>query len=173
MNYAFLDSGYLQFSDGRSFPALNNHALIETGIVNPADGEFIATLRSKFGYKVDPNTGSVDWNRDGIFAPAHAPVRAYANLRPNDNGGCEFTREGEQLIGTKSQRSPAVVRYYDHIWVFSVTLDNKLDYTQTMPTWTCIDIDDCPSLVFLPHAIQNIGPIDGVDAAVIRVNGRP
>jgi hypothetical protein len=173
MNYAFVDTGYLMFSDGRSFPTLNNHSLIETGIVSPTDATFLNTLKSKFLYKVDPATGSVDWNRDGVFSPATAPVRAYANLLPYDFGGCEFTREGEQLIGTKSQRSPAVVRYYDHIWVFSVTLDNKLDYTYTMPTWICSNIDDCPNPVFSPHAVQDIGPIDSVDAAVIRVNGRP
>ena len=98
-----------------------------------------------------------------MFAPANAPVRAYANLRPGNGGGCEFTREGEQLIGTKSQRSPAVVRYYDHIWIFSVTLEGKLDYTYTMPTWTCDNIDDCPGLVFSPHGVKDIGPIDGVE----------
>jgi hypothetical protein len=173
MNYAFLDSGFLMFSDGRTSPTLNNHSLTETGFTSPANAAFLDTLKSRFGYNVDTTTGSVDWNRDGTFAPANAPVRAYANLLPHDFAGCEFTRESEQLIGAKSQRSPAVVRYYDHIWVFSVTLDNKLDYTYTMPTWICGNIDDCPSLVFSPHGIQDIGPIDGVDAAVIRVNGKP
>jgi hypothetical protein len=172
MNYAFLDSGYMLFSDGRTLPTLNNHSLIETD-VSPADATFLNTLKSMFRYKVDAATGSVDWNRDGVFAPANAPVRAYANLRPYGSGGCEFTREGEQLIGTKSQRSPAVVRYYDHIWVFSVTVEGKLDYTYTLPPWTCANIDDCPSLVFSPHDVRDIGPIDSVDAAVIRVNGKP
>jgi hypothetical protein len=173
MNYAFLDTGFLMFSDGRTFPTLNNHSLVETGIVSPADTAFLDTLKWKFGYKVDATTGSVDWNRDGTFSPASAPVRAYANLLPRDYGGCEFTREGEQLIGAKSQRSPAIVRYYDHLWIFSVTLDNKLDYTYTMPTWVCGNIDNCPAAVFSPHGVQDIGPIDSVDAAVIRVNGKP
>jgi hypothetical protein len=133
MNYAFYDGGYLMFSDGRTLPTLNNHSLVETGIVSPNDATFLDTLKREFLYKVDAATGSVDWNRDGIFAPATAPVRAYGNLRPYGSGGCEFTREGEQLISTKSQRSPAVVRYYNHIWIFSVTLEGKLDYTYTLP----------------------------------------
>ncbi|QOZ71106.1 hypothetical protein WN72_35960 [Bradyrhizobium arachidis] len=173
MNYAFLDTGVLMFSDGQTLPTLNNHSLVETGIVSPGNTPFLTTLKSKFRYKVDAATGSVDWNRDGTFAPANAPVRAYANLLPGNSGGCEFTREGEQLVGAKSQRSPAVVRYYDHIWVFAVTLDNKLDYTYTMHTWGCSNIDDCPTPDFSPHGIQDIGPIDGVDVAVIRVNGKP
>ena len=45
MNYAFLDSGYLMFSDGRTLPTLNNHSLIETGIVSPADAAFLNTLK--------------------------------------------------------------------------------------------------------------------------------
>src|SRR5207249_12216291 len=113
-----------------------------------ANTAFLDTLKSKVGYRVDATTGSVDWNRDGTFGPANARVRAYANLLPGNSGGCEFTREGEQQIGAKSERSPAVVRCYDHIWVFSVTLDNKLDYTYTMPTWICSNIDDCPNPVF-------------------------
>jgi hypothetical protein len=173
MNYAFLDTGFLMFSDGRTLPTLNNHSLVETGIVSPANTAFLDTLKSKFGYRVDATTGSVDWNRDGTFAPANAQVRAYANLLPGNSGGCEFTREGEQLIGAKSERSPAVVQYYNHIWVFSVTLDNKLDYTYTMPTWICSNIEDCPNPVFSPHGVQDIGQIDGVDAAVIRVNNKP
>ncbi|WP_342740593.1 hypothetical protein [Bradyrhizobium sp. B117] len=82
MNYAFLDAGALMFSDGQTLPTLNNHSLVETGIMSPGNTPFLNTLKSKFGYKVDAATGSVDWNRDGTFAAADAPVRAYANLLP-------------------------------------------------------------------------------------------
>ena len=73
MNYAFLDTGFLMFSDGRTLPTLNS--LVETGIVSPANTAFLDTLKSKFGYRVDATTGSVDWNRDGTFAPANAQVQ--------------------------------------------------------------------------------------------------
>jgi hypothetical protein len=106
--------------------------------------------------------GSVDWNRDGQFSPAGSTVRAYANYRPYDFGGCEFTREGEVQVGTKSDRSPAVIRYNGMVWLFTVNLNHELEYTYTTSPWTCQNVDDCPAPAFPYHVLRNIGPVDGV-----------
>jgi hypothetical protein len=169
MNYAYSNAGYMLFSDGRSFPPLNNHALVESGMV--PDPSWTKVLRSTFGYRVDTVTGSVDWDRDGVFQPAGSPVRGYANFRPGDSGGCEFTREGEVFVGTMSARSPAVVRYNGMVWIFSVTLDHRLEYAYTSAPWTCPNVDDCPIPSFPYHVVHDIGPIDALDAAAIKVNG--
>lgn len=168
INYAF-PAG--MFSDGRGFPALNNHALIETGVA-ASQPALLNVLRSMFGYRVDATTGSVDWNRDGIFQPVNQPVRAYANLQPGNGGGCEFTREGEVPVGTTSRRAPAVVRHNGLIWVFTVTLDHKLEYSYMASPWTCQNVDNCPPPTFPHHVVRDIGPIDSLDAATINVNGQ-
>ncbi len=168
MNYAYLDSGYMLFSDGRGYPPLNNHALVESG--GDVDPTWIDVLRSIFRYHVDATTGAVDWNRDGTFQ-AGTPVRAYANFRPYDYAGCEFTREGEVRIATTSARSPAVIRYDGRLWLFTVTLDHRLEYTFTTTPWTCQNVDDCPAPSFPYHAVHDVGPVDGIDAAAINVNG--
>ncbi len=167
INYAF-PAG--MFSDGRGFPVINNHALIETGVAagQPA---LLDVLRLSFGYKVDAGTGSVDWNRDGVFQPANQPVRAYANYQPGNSGGCEFTREGEVPVGTTSQRAPAVVRHNGLIWIFTVTLDHRLEYSYMASPWACQNIDNCPTPAFPHHVVRDIGPIESIDAATINVNG--
>jgi hypothetical protein len=86
-------------------------------------------------------------------------------------GGCEFTREGEVDVNSQSARAPAVIRYNGLIWMFSVTLDQKLEYTYTTTPWTCLQIDQCPTPEFPYHAIHDIGPVDSIDAAAIKVNG--
>jgi hypothetical protein len=170
MNYAYYDVGWMQFSDGRSLGVLNNHALVETGAVDPGNAALLQTLGSVFRYKVDPATGSVDWNRDNQFAPPGTTVRAYANFRPGTS--CEFTRERQVASGLKSQQSPAIVRYRDHLWIFAVTLDGQLSYTYTAPPFRCPSIDDCPDPRFVSPGTREIGPIAGIDAAVITVNNR-
>jgi len=171
MNYAYIDSGYKLFSDGHGLPPLNNHSLPETGAVDPSETTYLNTLKDRFYYRVDMPAGNVDWNRDGQFAPAGSAVRAYANYRPYDFGGCEFTREGEVQVGTKSDRSPAVIRYNGMVWLFTVNLNHELEYTYTTSPWTCPKVDDCPAPAFPYHVLRNIGPVDGVDAAAINVNG--
>ncbi len=173
MNYAYLNSGLWQFSDGSKFPTLNNHALTETGAIDAAYGGLLRTLVQQYYYKVDSATGSVDWNRDNQFAPAGATVRAYANLQPGNGGGCEFTREGETQVGMLSQAGPALVRFRDHLWVFSVTLAGKLAFSYTPTPYTCNAVDDCPNLSFVTPGVRDLGAMTAVDAATIRVNNRP
>jgi hypothetical protein len=169
MNYAYI--GRMKFSDGQQFPALNNHALVETGVFNPSDRAIVDALRSAWRYKVDTLAGSIDWNRDNQFAPAGTTVRAYGNYQP-DGQSCEFTREQETPMHMMSDKTPAIVNYKNHIWVFSVTLDGKLSYAYTAQPFICANIDDCPALTFYPPSIKDVGPVSGVDAAVINVNGR-
>ena len=74
-------------------------------------------------------------------------------------------------VGTKSDRSPAVIRYNGMVWLFTVNLNHELEYTYTTSPWTCPNVDDCPAPAFPYHVLRNIGPVDGVDAAAINVNG--
>lgn len=171
MNYAYIDSGYRLFSDGHGLPPLNNHALPETAAVDPSETTYLNTLKNTFYYRVDMAAGNVDWNRDGQFAPAGSTVRAYANYRPYDYGGCEFTREGEVQVGTKSDVSPAVLRYNGMVWIFTVNPNHELEYTYTTSPWTCPNVDDCPAPAFPYHVLRGLGPVVGVDAAAINVNG--
>jgi hypothetical protein len=172
MNYAYLGSGYRQFSDGRNFPNFNNHALTETGAVGASNQALLNALESTFGYKVDGTAGSVDWNRDGQFAAAGASVRAYANYQPG--GQCEFTRQGLQSMGIKSKRSPAIVRFANSIWMFAVDLDGKLAFTRAMPAWNCAanNIDACPAAQFTPVETRDVGALDALDAKTMVINGK-
>jgi hypothetical protein len=169
MSYSY--SGYLQFSDGRrNSLLLDNHSLQETNAINPADRPLLDALASVFNYKVDPLAGHVDWNRDGSFSPANTRVRAYANYKPG-GGGCEFTRQGEQDSGILSQRSPAVVRYKNQLWMFAVDLNGRLAYSYTS-AWNCSpNIDNCPVPKFVQPGIRDIGPISAIDAKTFTVNG--
>ena len=170
-NYPSLMSygGYSQFSDGRDLGVLNDHSLSETGGVtnNP---DLLDSLRTKYRYGVDPVTGSVDWNRDNVFAPAGSTVRANANYVPG--GGCESTRDDEKPTGLLSGRSPAIVNLGGHLWVFSVTTDGKFAHTLTPPQFNCANVDDCPTLTFHAPTVRDIS-VSGLDAARIVVNGRP
>jgi hypothetical protein len=166
MSYA----GPLQFSDGRRTSLqLNNHSLLETNVFNPSDQALRDALVNIFRYKIDPLTGHVDWNRDGIFSPTNVRVRAYANYEPG--GSCEFTRQGQQDSGVLSQRSPAVVRYNNQIWMFAVDLNGHLAYSYTS-AWNCsLNVDNCPVPKFVQPGIREIGPIAGIDAKTVRVKG--
>lgn len=169
MSYSY--SGYLQFSDGRrNALQLNNHSLQETNAINPADRPLLDALASTFSYKVDPLAGHVDWNRDGIFSPGNVRVRAYANYK-SGGGGCEFTRQGQQDSGMLSQRSPAVVRYKDQLWMFALDLSGRLTFSYTS-AWACTpNVDRCPVQKFVQPGIRDIGPISAIDAKTYTVNG--
>jgi hypothetical protein len=163
MNYAYLGRGYLQFADGLNYPLLNNHALTETNGVNPSQTALMDVLESTYRYKVDRISGHVDWNRDGLYAPAGTTVRAYANYQPSNS--CEFTREGQKASGLQSNRSPAVVYYAGRIYVFAVGLDGVLRFTYTQSPWTCSPTaDHCPDPVFVEPFTMPLGHLVSVDA---------
>ena len=98
MNYA---APLMQFSDGRDLGILNDHSLAETNALTP-NSEMFGWLQSKFRYKVDPATGSVDWNRDNRFAPQGATVRANANFLP---GGDSRIHEGRRGMDRDAERA--------------------------------------------------------------------
>lgn len=169
MNYAYLGSGYRQFSDGTPAVILNNHALKESGAVSASNTTLLTTLRDVFKYKVDNGTGSVDWNRDGIFAAADRRVRAYANYQPG--GNCEFTREAFKDSGLRSSQSPAVVYFRDKLLVFSIGANSLVDFTFTTTPWICPPATDaCPDPVFAPIGPLPIGPVRSIDAKPFRIN---
>jgi hypothetical protein len=168
MNYAFLD--YLQFADGLNHPTLNNHSLTETNSVDPAQTIFLDVLESKFKYKIDRTSGSVDWNRDGSFAPAGTPVRAYANYRPGSD--CEFTREDQKYTGLESERSPAMVYIQNRLFVFAIGLDGVVRYTYTNGPWICSPtVDHCPDPVFEAPFVLPVGQLVSVDARPYKPGG--
>jgi Bacterial TSP3 repeat len=169
MNYAYLYTGMLQFSDGRNFPDLNNHSLQETNAINPGNQALLNTLENWFQYKVDHASGSVDWNRDGVFSPGGTTVRAYANYEPGDD--CEFTRENQKDTGLRSTLSPAIVRLNGSIWIFAVDTGGRLAYASTLP-WDCSpDVDLCPVPKFGAGGTQDVGPLASMDAKTTVVNG--
>jgi len=170
MNYAYYESGYAQFSDGRNLSNLNNHLLQETNAIDPSNVTLLNYLSWYFDYKVDYVAGNVDWNRDGQFSPASTPVRAYANYKPGND--CEFTREGEQDSGLLSTHSPAVVRYKNLIWIFTIDQNGKLTYDYTTQPWNCSpDADLCPAIIFQTPGTRDLGPVAAIDAKTFRVNG--
>src|SRR5207237_3696873 len=70
MNYAYKGPA---FSHG-TLPTLNPTSLDEQLGIGTTD-PLVLGLVSQF-YPVDVNTGSVDWDRDGIYSPSTTPVQA-------------------------------------------------------------------------------------------------
>ncbi len=137
MNYAF-QSQPVGFSDGLAAdaPPLNNWSLRERGATSPEATAFLDTLEKVFGYDVDRATGSVDWNRDGTFAPAGTTVRAYANFR-SGGAGCEYTRYNQTRIAdAKSAQPPALARLDGRLYVF-YAWSNEIRYASSDSSWNC------------------------------------
>lgn len=116
-NYGFAGE-MTSFADGLGARSQNNARAVEWQAVSPSRPDLIAILRSGFGYRISEE-GHVDWNRDGVFAPAGSTVRAYINYRPGT--GCEFTRYNSQYLTSQmsTQRSPAMARLGDRLYLFS------------------------------------------------------
>ncbi|OFZ71949.1 MAG: hypothetical protein A3K03_08690 [Bdellovibrionales bacterium RIFOXYD1_FULL_44_7] len=133
MNYAFTDTG---FSDGVGVPSLNNARLVESNSIDPANTQFLDVLENNFLYWIDRKTGSVDWNRDGFFAPNYQTVRAYANFQPG--GDCEFTRYNQRsLPDAKSASTPSLVRISGTLYAFHTDLNGNVNYSVSTSDWNC------------------------------------
>jgi hypothetical protein len=171
MSYVANPPGWpYQFSGGDIAFVFNDHRMQETAVV-PANDPIIPWWRTAFGYHVDPATGSVDWNRDGVFEPATARVRANANNQPS--GSCESTRDFEQDSKLISKKSPAVVRFGNAVWVFAIRDDGRLTLSRSINTFNCLEVDHCPTMnVSIPMWL-NYGVLSGIDAAATRLNGVP
>jgi Ricin-type beta-trefoil lectin domain len=150
MSYAFTHTHGIGFSDpGELAPKmLNNTALPETPSP-PYSPLFRKLLGESFGYWVTDTT--VDWNRDGLIAPAGETVRAYSNSLAG--GQCEFTRTNTMDIVWSVSPSPnaitksvAISRLNGRVYIFqevgghvAYKSIDKLDCpspTQSCGTWT-------------------------------------
>jgi len=172
MNYTFLWSG-AGFSDGAGGPPLNNAALREWNAVPAAETAYLNTLRTTFQYNVDTVNGHVDWNRDGLIAPAGTTVRAFANLMPGDGSGCGFTNNNYVPVGTaKSMRSPGLVRIGNRLYVFYIR-NGALKYTYSTSDWNCPGPTEagCPGATWSAEMDAGLAA-GGVDAGRVRVAGR-
>ena len=137
MNYAY-DSAGTGFADGRTAeaPSLNNAALVEAGGVRGASTIFLDNLENVFGYWVDRARGDVDWNRDGVIAPAGTVVRAYANFRPGGTG-CEYTRWNRVAVPDAfSHLPPALARRGGTLYAFH-GWDGDLRVATSTSSWNC------------------------------------
>ena len=165
-----LSKGHLP-SDGRNRPPLNNTALRERGAVPAFNTRYIRDLQTKFQYLVDPVTGDVDWNRDGVFAPAGQTVRAYANFAPGL--GCEGTRANEVTF-KELATSLALIRMGAATLVFSVGPEGKVRLRQSFSSWKCpFSAELCAGSSF--DLAVNIVPFPvstkSLDAEVVKING--
>ncbi len=118
INYAFMGTGY-GLSDGLGFAGVNNTSAREANVVAPSEQTTLTALHDLFGYRVDRTNGSVDWNRDGVFAPAGGTVRAYTNFQPGN--ACEFTRYNPTVLpaAMNTRLAPALGRYQSTAYLFS------------------------------------------------------
>lgn len=161
MNYMFND-GRVSFSDATGAPPLNNWSLKEWGVISKGSPEFIDILEKKFMYWIDRTNGHVDWNRDGVFAPAGTTVRAYANFAPG-GGGCEYTRYNHTRVGdAMSTQTPAMARLANRLYVFYSAM-GTLKYTFSTSSWNCPVPDVTPCGNFGPSQSVSMDSTGGVD----------
>lgn len=171
MNYAF-DAQAVGFADGAGAPTLDNAALVETGVANPAtQAAFLRVLDDVFGYQVDHATGSVDWNRDGLYAPAGQTVRAAANARAQDS--CETTRSGStwRAGAITSQLAPALARHGSRLFIFSAQAAT-VGWTYTASPLTCgvPDGEECATFA-TSGQLAGLDSARGVDAVRLPATG--
>lgn len=164
MSYAYRSDPF-GFSNGIGRAGLNGAALNETGAVPASNTAYLDDLEKRFQYNVDRTNGSVDWNRDGVFAPAGTTVRAYQNFSPTSSGGCENTRAHQQHIGTSAtQGSPALVRAFGRLYSFSAPLGAvKYAYSTSAFNCTLPDASLCGTWTS-PSTILDMSAFRGIDA---------
>lgn len=111
MNYAYLSVQPSMFADGFGRPVVNGVNLRESpAVTSPTSDQsarYLRDLRQVYQLTVDPVTGNVDWDRDGVYAPG--TVKAYASYAPNASGGCEVTRDSQMTAQGFSDVAPALV----------------------------------------------------------------
>lgn len=168
MNYAFGD-GSVGFADKTGAPSLNNWALKEwNGLANSSPA-FVNVLESKFRYWVDRENGHVDWNRDGVIAPAGTTVRAYANFTPS-SGGCEYTRYNQsQVGGAQSNRAPALARLENRLYVFYAEA-GAVKYAVSTSSWNCPVPDVTPCGTWGSERSAGLNGAGGVDVAKVKTD---
>ncbi|MSU34361.1 MAG: hypothetical protein EXS36_04495 [Pedosphaera sp.] len=166
MNYAYQSApDQIGFSDGLDTGVLNNTALTEWEAVPPSNTSYLELLQKEFLYYVDETSGHVDWNRDGVFAPAGTTVRAYANYRPG-GGGCEWTRYNAVEIGGTSGKSPAIARLGNRTYVFWASNDSVW-YTWSTSSFNCPVPDITPCGTVSGRGRLALDATQGLDAIPI------
>jgi hypothetical protein len=169
MNYAYYDHWNLTsdvgFSDGRDRSVIVNGALTEREAINPNDSWYVNHLRTIFGYNVDTATGSVDWNRNGIFESL--TVRAYTNYAPG-GAGCEWTRYNNvPLAGQTKPISPELIRLGSSAYVlYARNSDGLLAYTRTSSSLICREAKEgpCAGATFDAEKTRPVDATQGVAA---------
>jgi len=195
MNYGldvtagFADGGFVQPGQPAidDFPPLNNVALVEQNAVSPQNTRYLDLLQKRYLYYIDRDTGSVDWNRDGMIAPAGKTVRAYANFAPRSSGGCEYTRMNDTTVTTtQSTQDTALARMGGRLYAFYADSSGAVHSAYSASSWSCQEVAQAGCIGSGWHQGPDIGlkegmgsvatsqgpaPIGGVDAAHIRVHG--
>lgn len=168
VNYVYQNKMLL--SDGRDRAALNNTALTEWQAVSPSNKTYLNDLQETFKFIVDPVNGHVDWNRDGVFAPAGQTVRGYANYAPDKN--CEFTRTNEVQFSGKAL-SVAIAHIGKQTLYFYVTEAGKVRFRRSTSSWNCPAAEkNCAGSSFGPPTDLTFPkPIQSLDAEPVNVNG--
>jgi hypothetical protein len=135
MNYAYQQRSSLRFSDGFVVAPINNVALEERGVVDPATPRgmrFLDDMEGVFGYVVDRAAGDVDWNRDGAYSTG--TVRAYAN---ENGGGCEFTKYNVLNLTSRPAHAPALARLGPYTYMLSIDADDTIAFEYTPNALAC------------------------------------
>lgn len=164
MNYGFDTTG-VGFADGTGAPILDNSALVEQNGADPAtQGAFLDVLASVYKLTVDKTTGDIDWNQDGIIAPAGQTVEAYANYVPQLS--CEMTRfRNTDVAGpNQSDLGPALVRLGSRVVIFTAAAAN-VGWTSTTSTLSCRPATGTACATFTANGVlAGLPSSHGVDA---------
>ncbi len=162
VNYAFQGAGY-GLSDGLGFTGTNNARATEWQAVAPSMASVLVTLQNVFGYRVDFTQGHVDWNRDGVFAPAGTTVRAYTNYLRDQ--GCEFTRYNSEQLSTalNTRVSPAFGRHGSTTFLFSGGT-TSLRYVTAASPFACTATSTTPCVTWSAPQTLAMDATRGVDA---------
>jgi hypothetical protein len=170
MSYAYTYQPNVGFCDGNGPGWMNNTSVLEfEALLHAPNRSYYADMYERvFGYWVDRGTWSVDFDRDGEFAPKDVGVRAYANSIPF--GDCEGTRERSQpvLDGGQTSHSPALVRLGTKLLLFTATdagLELRVgDDTYANCTTPGGGDGDMPCGTFGAPQLLPTGLVSGVDA---------
>ncbi|HEU0248631.1 MAG TPA: hypothetical protein VFR38_16260 [Gaiellaceae bacterium] len=164
MNYAFTNSN-VGFSHGFLPGPLNNTSLREYKAVPVTATNYLDVLEDDYDYWVDRANGHVDWDRNGVFAPADTTVRAYANYQPR--GSCEYTKYSEGSVRDfKTDRSPAIVRLAGRLYVFAEDGD-RLRFARAAPFVNCAPSPTEPCAIWTGVGGRWMDATGGVDVAKI------
>ncbi len=141
MSYAFLGQSGISFSGGFGRSVINNVNLKEWHAVSSPAGvpgrRYLEQLRDVFGFGVDIQEGSIDWNRDGVIS--QTPVRAYAN----DNGsGCEFTRFNKIIAPGLADGAVSLARLGSRTFLAYIDeRDRRLHISHSDDPMHCLEIN--------------------------------